>query len=111
MSLKDRNAAYENSRSRQNVVTRGELFDINVLRGGVPAEVAAGGVLKPGGVELNTMRGGIPAPWPSYGDDPVSEPQTPHCTEITKKGNPCKAAPIKGTYLCIGHTRSDVSGT
>jgi hypothetical protein len=27
------------------------------------------------------------------------------CAATTKKGNPCQAAPIKGTDLCVGHTK------
>ncbi len=38
------------------------------------------------------------------------EPQTPHCTAITKKGEPCKAAPMSGQHLCVGHDRADKSG-
>ena len=83
------------------------LFDINVVRGGIPRDSARGGVLKETGPTLTESRGGVLAPWPSYGDDKPVEPQTPHCTAITKKGNPCKAAPIQGTFLCVGHKRSE----
>lgn len=80
------------------------LTDVNVIRGMVPANSIRGGARKDQGQNANEARGLVAVPWPSYGDAP--QPQTPHCTAITKKGTPCKAAPIGGTHLCIGHTRS-----
>ena len=107
MSLKDRNAKYDNAKGREDMRSKTEVFDINVLRGGVPADVARGGIPKETGPTLNESRGGIPAPWPSFGDDP--QPTRSICSALTKKGNLCQASPVTGTSLCVGHTKQGES--
>ena len=38
---------------------------------------------------------------------PGGMPFTPaHCTATTKAGHACQARCVKGTELCVGHTRS-----
>jgi hypothetical protein len=32
-------------------------------------------------------------------------PEPTGCLATTNKGTPCKAGPVKGTSLCVGHTR------
>jgi hypothetical protein len=32
--------------------------------------------------------------------------QVPACAALTKKGEPCKAAPMSGQHLCVGHNRA-----
>lgn len=49
----------------------------------------------------DTGRFGEPMP----GSDYKRDPQVPRCSANNKKGDPCGAAPVTGTDLCIGHTR------
>ena len=46
---------------------------------------------------------GVPSFMPPY--DIPTPITTPTCTQITLKGNPCKAYPVTGTDTCIGHAR------
>ena len=48
-------------------------------------------------------RPGIPIPGQGQVKPRVVE--KPACSATTKKGAPCKAAPITDTDLCVGHTR------
>lgn len=105
MSLKDRNARVENNRNRLAPVLKETLVDINVLRGMVPAESVRGAVPKDRGVDANELRGMVAVAWPSAADDPTPPSS---CSAITKKGAPCKAKPVKGERLCIGHSRATV---
>mgnify|MGYP001263788515 FL=1 len=41
-------------------------------------------------------------------EDPVS-PVTAFCSATTRAGNPCKARPVGGSDICIGHTRQSVA--
>jgi hypothetical protein len=50
---------------------------------------------------------GVPMPGASYDRDPKAAPT---CLSITKAGNLCKAAPIQGTNICVGHQRAEQSG-
>jgi hypothetical protein len=100
---KDRHAKSENRKYIAPETTRQMLANARLgTHGSVTAEELKGAVATKQGLPVSAIRG-VPAPYPSFGD---MEPQTPHCTAITKKGAPCKAAPIRGEYLCIGHSRS-----
>lgn len=100
--MKDRSAKYENKKGRMNLVPDDDHRNMNAIRGMVPKENARGEILITKGKDVNTIRGLVPDPWPR---PPRPEPQTPHCTSITKKGEACKAAPIRGTHTCVGHSR------
>lgn len=79
-------------------ITEGEHYGVNQFDTGVTME-ALKGVPKPN-------EGSQPGvPMPGEGHARKVEPQTPHCTAITKAGEPCKAAPIKGEWMCVGHSR------
>lgn len=78
-----------------------DVFDINVVRGMVPAGSIRGAVPKSRGADINEIRGMVAVPWPSYADDP----QPTICRATTKKGEPCKAAPLSDDSLCVGHAR------
>jgi len=39
---------------------------------------------------------------------PVS-PATAFCSATTRAGNPCKARPVGGSDICIGHTRQSAA--
>jgi len=45
---------------------------------------------------------GIPMPGPGMSQ----RPSLPVCESLTKKGNPCKAHPIHGSRLCVGHLKA-----
>ncbi len=49
--------------------------------------------------------GGVPNFMPGPADDVPKPITTPTCTQITLKGNACKAYPVTGTDTCIGHAR------
>ncbi len=49
---------------------------------------------------------GIPMTGPGYKEG--LQPLTA-CMTLTKKGNPCKSHPVKGTEKCVGHTRQNGS--
>jgi hypothetical protein len=104
MTIKDRHAKSQNRKHIEGGTrTTMEQLGGVLAQKGMLAEEAHGAV--PGQKGISAFRG-TASPFPSYADDP--EPQTPHCTAITKKGEPCKAAPMKGAYICIGHARATV---
>lgn len=52
------------------------------------------------------MRLGVPIP----GQGKITPRVKPtNCSATTKKGEPCKAAPVKGEGLCVGHMRASGS--
>ncbi len=88
--------SYKNT-SRQGI-TEGERYGVNQFGDtGVPLQGFKGEEVDRGIGEF-----GEPMPGSGY----KREPQTPHCTAITKKGEPCKAAPLSGQHLCVGHDRA-----
>jgi hypothetical protein len=57
-----------------------------------------------------TPQGANAVPMGSFISAP--EPELPkRCLMNNKKGNPCSARVVKGTELCIGHTRSLAKAT
>lgn len=104
MSLVDRDARVANRqrpRERQSGISLEEF--IARQRGAViQQEAVRGEPSKPRGVTVGTPSG-MP---------PMLPPKAPKsCSMLTKKGDPCKARPVKGTGLCVGHSRvvDDVS--
>ena len=79
--------------------------------------------------ELAGSRGASPshyAPGQAYGsrqiagssdssDDAVPDvppsPDSPFCSSTTRAGTACKARPVRGSDLCIGHTNQKVAQT
>jgi hypothetical protein len=43
-----------------------------------------------------------------WAEEPIKE-GTFGCSATTKKGDPCKARPVTGSDLCVGHTKQAVS--
>lgn len=80
-------------------ITGEENYGVNRFQTGVPQTGYKG-------IPREQGRGQFGVPIPGQGKVALPEPQTPHCTAITKKGDPCKARPITGEYLCIGHKRA-----
>ena len=103
MSIKDRNARVENRRfiAGNDPQTVERAMGANAVRG-VPAESVAGGV--PGPVPQNATKG-VAFPMPGMGDSPPRKPAPRKCAATTKKGEACKAHPVSGEELCIGHSR------
>lgn len=97
--MKDRNAWVENK------VTRGvDPTEAMTQRAfGVPAGA------HPGLVEAPPQFKGLPEGEAkglmenNYGFTPKPKPRV--CAATTKKGLPCKAAPVAGEKLCVGHGR------
>lgn len=66
------------------------------------------------GVDINAHKGGVRSealsPIGVRATNYSSRPYQPsHCTALNKKGTACKARTVKGTVLCIGHLRQEVS--
>jgi len=57
------------------------------------------------GVPTYQGRGQFGVPIPGTGKQRKAESPKPKCSYITKKGEPCQAAPIRGKDVCIGHKR------
>ncbi len=101
--IKDRNARVEN---RKYIVgntptTMEETKGASAQRG-VLAESVAGGVPKP---RPAPAARGMAFPMPGAADDVPSKPVARKCDATTKKGEDCKAHPVSGEKLCIGHSR------
>ena len=82
----------------QRGISKAELYgEENRHGGGLPIH---------GGVKEETeFAAGLGVPM--YGDGPVSvELAETDCHGITVKGKACKAHPVRGEELCIGHLRS-----
>jgi hypothetical protein len=45
----------------------------------------------------------VPGVTGDLGEPPIS--RDGFCSEMTRHGAPCKARPVAGSTLCIGHTR------
>lgn len=60
------------------------------------------------GVPANTGRGQFGVPIPGQGKQRPTDTPAPVCGGVTKKGEPCKAHPVKGEDLCVGHKRAAV---
>lgn len=103
MSIKDRNARVENRCIivDENSKTIEETFGQSATKGVVPESIG-GGVPGPDPVGATA---GMAYPMPGAADGPQSIPAAPQCGAITKKGVACKAHPIIGEPLCIGHSR------
>ncbi len=100
MSIKDRNARVENRKYIVgNTPTTMEETKGASAQHGVPAESVAGGVPKPQPAPASR---GMAFPMPGAADGPRSKPK---CDATTKKGEACKAHPVSGEKLCIGHSR------
>ncbi len=94
--MKDRNAFVENRKFVQGVpADEGKLKEPGVLAGSVKGEP-----YQPPGTPAAQ---GIAFPAPGPADD--QSQAAPMCISLTKKGAPCKAHPVKGMPLCIGHAR------
>lgn len=101
--IKDRNARIEN---RKRIITEDsktmeETYGVQATKG-VIAESVGHGV--PGPPRVGATKGvpyHMPAPTMTV---PVSEPRA--CIAITKAGHACKAHPLQGGSLCIGHVRT-----
>ena len=102
MSIKDRNAKVENRKRITGVVagTRDdeEPATMEGFRGQLPV---IKGIPDPNSVRVGP---GIAYPMPGSGDD-IPILAKPVCAGITKKGAACKASPIRGEELCVGHSR------
>lgn len=55
-------------------------------------------------------RGQFGVPIPGQGNVAKRAPAPPTCVYTTKAGEPCKAAPMKNTSVCVGHARAEASG-
>jgi hypothetical protein len=103
LSIKDRNARVEN----RNWILGEDPKTIEEARGvssvrGVLAESVAGGV--PGRPTVGATAGRA-FPMPGSADDAPKAPTPPACSGTTKKGETCKAHPMRGNPFCIGHSR------
>ncbi len=103
MSIKDRNARVQNRNwiLGEDPKTMEEAKGANAVRG-VPAESVAGGV--PGRIPVGAT-GGVRSLMPGPADYAPKTPTAPVCSGTTKKGEACKAHPMKGNPFCIGHSR------
>ncbi len=104
MSLVDRDARVANRQRPRVQQSRISLEEFVARQRGaaVQQEAVRGEPSKPRGVTV-----GVPSGMP-----PMLPPKAPKsCSMLTKKGDPCKARPVKGTGLCVGHSRvvDDVS--
>jgi len=62
------------------------------------------------GIPVEQGRGVFGVEMPGTGPQKAIEPTVPRCGALTKKGEPCKAKPLRGDIVCYGHSRSDSSG-
>ncbi len=101
--MKDRNARVENRKYiiGDSPTTMEETKGVSAHRG-VLAESVAGGVPKP---RPAPAARGMAFPMPGAADDDPSKPEPRQCAATTKKGEDCKAHPVSGEELCIGHSR------
>lgn len=97
--MPDGRSGYRN-RFREGV-TQGDHLGTNRFVTGVPQTGYKGESKGQPGLKLGM-------PIPGQAKSKLPEPQTPHCTAITKAGNACKAAPIRGELFCVGHARQVV---
>lgn len=58
------------------------------------------------GVPQDQGRGQFGVPIPGQGPQNKPAPVKPYCHSTTKEGNPCKAAPVTGEELCVGHMKA-----
>lgn len=84
-------------------ITPAENYGTNPLHNtGVP-QTGHKGELKEGqGIKMGV-------PMPGSGNVGSRVKPKPACSATTKKGSACKAAPIRGTDKCVGHTDADGS--
>lgn len=100
--MKDRNAWNDNKIERgidPTLVMTERAF--GVVHGAHPHLVPANPQFK--GVSEQEARGLIENNYPL---EPLA-PSKPACQATTKKGLPCKAAPIAGEPFCVGHMRAN----
>lgn len=57
------------------------------------------------GVPQDQGRGQFGIPIPGAGNVSQREAVKPRCMMKTKKGDPCKANPMRGDVVCVGHSR------
>jgi hypothetical protein len=103
LSIKDRNARVENRRMivDENSKTIEETRGMEAHRGVIPETIGRG---VPGPKRVSATLG-MAFPMPGAADGPQSVPTPPQCGAVTKKGVACKAHPIIGEPLCVGHSR------
>ena len=66
--------------------------------GAVPSHVPAGATPSSRYADAQISIGGVP-----WADEPVV------CSETTRAGEPCKAAPLSGQTICVGHSKRQKS--
>jgi hypothetical protein len=59
---------------------------------------------RPGHYAPGQVKGSRPMPGVTEFVEEIKETSVASCSATTRAGNPCKARPVGGSDLCIGHT-------